>query len=158
MTQRNSFNFQLNGLAGLVFLLFFLFGLYLLIQGIYTILYYAAPVLIIGALIFDYQTVLNFGKWLLTSLRDNPILGIGAVLLTFFAFPFVSAFLFAKSLFKKKIRDISREQDIAANGQFIEYEEVEDVEIETLELPPLKKKTPAPKKTDTSEYDQLFED
>jgi hypothetical protein len=154
MAQRSGFNFKLDGLTGIVFFILFLVGVYMLIQGIYTLLYYASPFLLIGALLVDYKSVLNYGKWIVKQLQSNPILGIGIILINVLVFPFVCAFLFAKSLFKKKIRDITKDMEAEQEGQFIEYEEVK---TERLELPPMPKKEPQ-KRTDTDSYEQLFED
>ena len=154
MRQQSGFNFKLDGITAIIFLVLFLVGIYLLIQGIYNLLYYASPFLLIGALIFDYKSVLNYGKWIIKQLQSNPLLGIGIILINVLAFPFVCGFLFAKSLFKKKIRDITKDMETEKEGEFIEYEEVKN---ETLELPPLKKKAPQ-KKVDTGDYEQLFED
>ena len=156
MAQRNSFNFKLDGLTGIVFLILFLVGVYMLIQGIHTLLYYASPFLLIAALIFDYKSVLNYGKWILKMLQNNILFGIGIILLNMFAFPFVCAFLFAKSLFKKKIRDINKDMETETADQFIEYEEVK---TERLELPPLKEERQEPqKRSETEDYEQLFDD
>lgn len=145
----------MDGLTGIVFFILFLVGIYMLIQGIYTLLYYASPFLLIGALIFDHKSVINYGKWILKMLQNNILFGLGIILLNVFAFPFVCAFLFAKSLFKKKIRDINKEMEEEKPGDFIEFEEIK---TETLELPPMKKKEPQKRTNDTDSYEQLFED
>ncbi len=150
MTQRSSFNFKLDGVAGLIFLILFVVGIYLLIQGIYTLLYYASPVLLVLALVFDHKSVINYGKWIIKMLKNNILLGAGIIALNILAFPFVTAFLFAKALFKKKIRDARKEQGAGQATEFIEYEEIKS---ETLELPPIKKQ----KEESRGDYEQLFD-
>lgn len=152
MTQRNSFNFKLDGVAGLLFLILFVVGIYFLIQGIYTLLYYASPVLLILALVFDHKSVVNYGKWILRMLQNNVLLGAGIIVLNILAFPFVTAFLFAKALFKKKIRDAQQGAEAARATEFIDYEEVKS---ETLELPPIKKQKQ--KEENKGDYEQLFD-
>lgn len=155
MARQSGFNFKLDGLTAIVFFILFFVGLYLLIQGIYNLLYYAAPFLLVGALIVDHKSVLNYGKWILKQLQSNPLMGIGIILINVLVFPFVCAFLFAKALFKKKVRDITKDMEAERSGEFIEYEEVKN---ETLELPPLQQRKEPQKKADTDGYEQLFED
>jgi hypothetical protein len=74
------------------------------------------------------------------------------VLLTIFGFPVVSGFLFAKSFLDRKVKSIMKDQEKKVEGEYVEYEEVEDEEPEVLDLPPLEKAK------ERNEYDDLFSD
>ena len=87
-------------------------------------------------------------------LKTNTLVGVGASLLTFFGYPFVSGYLFAKALFKRQLKKF--EATHGAGGQrrpvseeeYTEYEEVEDEPH--LELPDLEKEELP------NEYDDIF--
>ena len=70
--------------------------------GIFKILSFAAPIMFIAALVINYKVVLSYGKLLVTLLQKNTIMGIIAVLLTFFAFPIVAALLLGLAVMNKK--------------------------------------------------------
>lgn len=141
-----------NVIVGVLFLVASLFVLFWLAKSIFTILAWLAPALLIAAVIIDYQTVLNYGKWLINQLRFNTINGILYTLLTVVGFPLVSLFLFGKSLLRKKMKALEKNYTQQKEGMYTEYEIV-DEEIHSLELPPLeKRKQPA-----KDDYEQLFD-
>ena len=142
-----------NSITSILFLVFAFVALYWLATGIFKILTVAAPFLLIATLIIDYTVVLNYGKWLWNLLRTNPLMGIGGILLTFFGFPIISGFLLGKALLYRKVNKIQKEFDTKQNGEFAEYEEVDEEPQIRMELPEIKK-TP-PRKDD--HYDQFFD-
>lgn len=134
-------------LAGFFVLLYFFF------KGLFTVLSYAAPVLLILTFIIDYKVVKNYFLFLLGLLKDNPLLGILAIVFAFFAYPFVAGYLFFKALagrtIRKKIEAIEKEKN-----RFDEFEEVTE-DDQFLELPQLQKTEPKPK-TNPNPYDDVF--
>lgn len=134
-----------------------LVALFMLARFVFKILAFAAPILFLAALIFDYRTVVNYGKWLLDLTRRQPILGIAAILFSILGFPIVSVFLFGKALLKKQVRNIQKEQTQQAPqlGEYIEFEEVKTVRKERIELPPIQTRQQEQRR---NEYERLFGD
>jgi hypothetical protein len=166
MSNRRTAYFKFDSFAGILLLVMFFVALFFVLSGIFWVLKYVAPVLLVAAFIIDKSVVIGYGKWLLETLKNNPIIGIGAILLTILGYTVVFPFLFAKALFKKKIKKVTKqfeEQAGASRGftrpkeEFVDYEEVssETHDEKPLELPRIEKQ-PRTQKRD-SEYDQFFE-
>jgi len=112
--------------------------LFFIAKGVFQILTWLAPALIIGALIVNYRTVLGYIQYIWGLLKNNPLMGVVMILLTVVGFPIVSGFLFAKAFFDRRVRQIMQEQE--PKVQNIEYEEVFDDE-DSLELPQIEKRS-----------------
>ncbi|MEM9822827.1 MAG: hypothetical protein AAF985_17230 [Bacteroidota bacterium] len=145
-----------NSLGSILTLVFIFVALYFIATSIFKILSWAAPFLLIGALIINHKVVLSYGKWILKLVQDNPAMGIGAILLTIFGFPIISGYLFGKALLYRKVDKMRQEYETRTEGEYIEYEEVDDVELKepTLKLPQMQKQ----KRERGNEYEQLFDD
>ena len=152
MRKEVKFNY-INAIVGVVFLVFALIGLFWLAKGVFTILAWLAPILLVATIIIDYRTLLGYGKWILNQLKTNTLVGVGMCLLTVVAFPVVSFFLFGKALLKRKIRSLETAYRDDVNERYTEYEIVDEDPELTLELPPLEKR----KESATDEYEQLFD-
>ncbi len=145
-----------NSLTGIIFLVLLFVALYFVAKGIFTILSWVAPVLLIITAILDYHTIIDYGKWLWKLLRNNTLMGIGAVVLTVIGFPVIAGFLFAKALFRKKVGQLEKNMREKRDGQFVDFEEVESTTYEPMELPPIEPQ-PEPRKSSKNDYDDLFE-
>ncbi|NND32604.1 MAG: hypothetical protein HKN76_08435 [Saprospiraceae bacterium] len=150
--KQGKFNF-INAIFGVVFLVFALIALFWLAKGIFTILAWLAPILLIATLIIDYQTILGYGKWILHQLKTNTLVGVAVSLLTVIGFPLVSFFLFGKALLKRKIKSLETAYRADVDDNFTEYEIVDEDPVERLELPPLQKR----KESAADEYERLFD-
>jgi hypothetical protein len=140
-------------LGPLLILAVFFTALFFLAKGLFWILSWVAPVLLIITLIIDHQVVVDFLKFVWKLLRENTLMGVLAVLLIFFGYPIVSGYLFFKALGKRSIKNVIDKAE-KENNTYAEYEEV--VEDDSfLELPPLKKPE-APKQPKSNEYDDMF--
>lgn len=153
MAQEQRRGFSTNNLwIGVITLVLGIVAIYFLFIGLYKLLYLLSPVLIVLALIIDHKVVTGYLKNIWNLLRTNTLVGVGASLLTFFGYPFVSGYLFAKALFKRQLKKF--EATHGAGGQrpvkeeYTEYEEVQDEP--TLELPDLAKEELP------NEYDDIF--
>lgn len=156
--QKNS-SFRLDGISGLIMLVFVILAIYFIMKGVFWALSAAFPFLLAGAVILDYKGVLSFGKWIISFTKKNPMLGIVAIVVMLLAHPFVAAFLFAKSFFKWRIRKAKKDYETEQSSNFLEYEEVSTEQPKVLELPTLKQEIPkkeAPKKD--ADYEQLFDE
>lgn len=155
MKQQKQFFFgvkpsPMGSIWALLTLALILVGIYYLIKGAYFVLGIIAPVLIILSLILDYQTVWHYIKNIINMLKQNPVMGILAVLLNIVAFPFVAGYLFAKVLMKRSLKKYVEEKQ---NPKYTEYEEV--VEEEDFLILPDVEKVGKKRKKD-NEYDDLF--
>ncbi len=153
MTNRKTMGFRLDGITGVLVLIGFLVALYFIVKYTLLALTVVAPLMLIATLIIDRSVVFNYVKWIGTTLKSNPLLGIGAILFTIFGYTLVFPFLFGKALLKKKFKDARQQYDNERQGELIDFEEIESKPSreKPLELPQLKKQPKG------SEYDQLFE-
>lgn len=154
--RQNMFQMRVNGIMGLIFMILFFVVLFFIARGIFQILAWAAPVLIIAALLINYRTVLGFLRLLWDTLRRRPLLGILGVLLTIVGFPVVSGFLLGKAILDRRINAFHKEIAKRRDGELIEYE---DVTEETPKKEVLELKTPPPPQTQPQKntYDEFFE-
>jgi len=139
MTIQTSFNLGNNkspfGFLGPLLILVLFFGtLFFLAKGLFWLLSYAAPVLLIATLIMDHNIIVDYLKWVWKLLMENTLMGVIVVLMTAFGFPFVAGYLFFKALARRSVKNIINEQQKRQNT-FDDYEEVEDTDF--LELPTL---------------------
>ena len=159
MTQRRNIDVNpFNSLTSILILVLIFVGLYFVAKTAFTLLSWVAPILLLGALIIDYNVVLNYGKWLFNLLKENFLMGIGAVMLTVFGFPVIAGFLFGKALLYRKVGQLKQEFETKTQGEFVEFEEIEEENVEEtpkLELPPLSKRKE--RVQNENEYEDLFD-
>jgi hypothetical protein len=148
------FNIRLNGIIGFAFMVLLFVGLFFIAKGVFTVLAWVAPVLIILALLINYRTVLNYLKFMLGLLQRNPVGGIIGILLSFFGFPILAGVLFGKSILDRKVKKLKDAYQAEKDGEFVEFEEIIKPERETkLDLPPMEKQAPVKK---DNQYEDLF--
>lgn len=144
-------------LTGAITMILGMVVLFYLAKGIFTILAWVAPVLLILTLVINHKVVLNYGKWIFNQFKaKNWPVALGATALTVFAFPFVSLFLFGKAIIMKKITEAfpgaaEAAQQSQKEDDFVEYEEIVE---DPLELPEISKE--AQEKIDKNDYENLF--
>ena len=150
----NGFSIKTNGIFGFIFLVLILVALFFIAKGIFKLLAIAAPILIIGALIINYRTVVNYFKFVLSLIQRSPLAGIVVILLSIIGFPVLSGVLFAKALFDRRIRKLHQAHEQQRQGEYVDFEEViPRADKSKLDLPPLEK--PEPRKAD-NRYEDLF--
>ena len=156
MANRSTASFKLDGFLGIILLVAFFVGIFFILQGVFFILKWVAPALLVAAFIIDRSVVINYVKWLGKMVRSNPIYGIGAILLSLLGYMVVCPYLFAKALFKKKIKEVTEEYEKSEKGEFVDYEEISSKpnKEEPLELPRLERME---RKQQNSDYDNMFE-
>ncbi len=151
------FSIRGNGILGFIFMVLVLVGMFFIAKGIFTLLAYASPVLLAGALIINYKTVLNYLKFILSLLQRNVLSGIVAIIFSVIGFPVLAGVLFGKALFDRKIRRLQQAHANEQASEYVDYEEVIKPERsqrnDGLELPPLEK--PQAEKKD-NRYEKLF--
>lgn len=165
MSNRSTATFKFDSILGIVMLVGFFVGLFLILKGIFTVLstVWVALGLLAVTLIIDRYVVINYVKWLWNLLRTRPLYGIAGILFTVIGYMVVIPFLFAKALFKKKIKNMTKQfQGFPGQEQqkseFVDYEEIssETKTEEPLELPKIEKKTRTEQHRG-SDYEQFFE-
>lgn len=149
--QRNNSGFpnSVNAIIGIVGMVLALFLMLYLARIIYRLMWFVSPIFIIGALIVDRKVVINFGKWLIGLYKQNTVYGIGASVLTAFAFPLVSLFLLGRAFFSKKVREMNEEQELKRKGEYVDFEELDSKPLELRELDKQEEKK-------DSDYENLF--
>jgi len=110
-------------LVGVVLVVALLFYVAKKILGL---LAWAAPFILLAALIINYKVVLGYAKWLISTVKTNPLFGIAAILLSIIGFPLVSIFLLLRALSSKGIG--------TATESFTKYEEVDDDFLDISEI------------------------
>lgn len=156
MTYRKEVNLKgnpLNSIVGIIIMILFLIGLWYLAKFIFKLLFYLSPVMLIAALIIDKTVVTGYLQWVYRLFKKNVGYGIGVTVLSIIGLPVVSTFLLGKALFKKKIKDIEKQQRNIREGELIDYEELDS---EPLKLPEIEPEKRQPRNKDTT-YEDLFE-
>jgi len=130
--------------------------LFFLAKGVFWILSWVAPVLLLATAIIDYKTITDYIQFLFKLLKDNPLLGLVGIVLTIVGFPVVSGFLFFKALARRAIK--KRMGPAKEKEEYADYEEVEDEVEDFLELPEVEKiQSQKGRQGDTNEYEDLFD-
>jgi hypothetical protein len=134
------FSIRLNGIIGFMITIGVLVLIFFILRGLFKLLYIAAPVLIILALIINYRTILNYFRFILGLLHRNPLSGIIAIVLSVVGFPILSGVLFGKAILDRKVKRLQQAHEANEQGEMVDYEEVIRPEREdTLKMPPLEK-------------------
>jgi hypothetical protein len=162
-----------NSILSIIFLVAIFIGLYYLATGIFKILTFLTPFMLIAALVIDYRVVLNYGKWLLNTLSTDLLKGLGMVLLMIFGYPIIAGYLLLKAVVSKKLQSVQADFEERSKPQYANYEEVDLEEMPYEDLSdekPLDLNKPKPvvkpeikievkpkPKEDKGDYDQFFE-
>jgi len=140
---------------------------YIIVKGIFTLLFWLSPILFIAGVAIDPKGAWNTGKSFFRYAKKNPLVPIAIVILSALWFPLVpgvlvaltGTFLLIKTLVKRKIKKVfNPEGRVQEKEVFIEYEDVTEEEEEEsyLELPEAHKEPEKSRRTG-NEYDNLFE-
>ena len=139
----------------IIIMVIFFVSLFFLAKGIFYLLSWLAPALLIGAAILDYTVIKDYVKYIARIFKNNWVMGLVGVLLTIVGFPIVSGFLFFRAYVRKKLKS----QNLPKENDFIDYEDLasdEDLKEEDFLILPQVESPPQAKKT-TDKYDNLFE-
>lgn len=94
-----------------------------ILRGLIALLAILTPVILIATAIINYRVIVGYGKWLVTTLKSNPVFGILSVAFTVVAFPLVAAYLLFKAI---NSRTSAPSESKQLTGEYIKYEEIED--------------------------------
>lgn len=130
---------SMNPLVLILGLIFGLFIIFWFIKNIvFKVLYLAAPVLFVGALLMNYRVVVGYFKWLFNSYKGNVWFGLAATGLTIVGYPFVSAYLAFRAYHLRGATNTGQSSG-PREGDYIKYEEVKEEDF--LDISKEKKKT-----------------
>lgn len=151
MTLFKSYNLgKTNPLMFLVVFVFALLALYWLAKGVFTILTWAFPIVVIATAVINYRVLLGYGRWVIDNFKRSPVIGIVIAVLTVMAYPFVGLFLLYRAISSKSKPEESTHGE-SVQGDYIKYEDVEQGE-DFLDLSDIEKSAPEIK----NRYDELF--
>ncbi len=136
-------------IMGLLGLIAFFFVLFWMLKGIYSILSFVAPVLLLITALINYRVITGYMGMLWSVFKSNWMLGILGAILTVIGFPFVSGFLFFKALVTRKIDSIQQEMIEKRQGEYVDYEDISDEPSEELILK-------EPEIKNENRYDDVF--
>ncbi len=151
------------GLGCLLGAIFIFFILFFALKGLYLILWWASPALVVLTLIVNWRVVPDTLTSWFKSLQTSPLSALVSAAFAVLAFPFFALWLFLKSLGYRQIQQMKRE---FSNTQpppedFVDFEEIESKpkaqksEPTSLVVPESPKKEKS-KKSDNP-YDTFFE-
>lgn len=139
----NQFYFRGSGLYGIIATILFLIALYYIAKGVFWVLTWVSPVLLIATLVIDHRVVLDYLKMLWNMIIRNPIMGILSAALSILGFPVVMLFLFGRAWFGYYLRKKQREQadffqqfreQQQQEEEFVSYEEIIDNRLDESEF------------------------
>ena len=162
-----------NGLGCLVMGVLGAVAGFLLLKGLYNLLLWAAPVLLILALVIRWQVFPATLKNWVNTLRTNPLMGVLQAAFAVLGFPFFALYMFLLAIGGNKIEQLRDQYQQPMNNrpaveeEFADFEEIEsrpkgeprsrepiEPPIIIIEEPPTPRPS-EPKKPDNP-YDQLF--
>ncbi len=150
------------GLGCFLFTILLIVGGYYLLQGLYYLLLWAAPALLVLAAIINWRVFPDTLKNWLSTMESSPVSGLISLALAILVFPFFSLYLFLKALGYRKLEQMRREFGdregyTRAEEEFADFEEIESTPKSTPkveeEIPP--PPPDAPKKPQNP-YDSFF--
>ena len=157
----------------LIFGILALVALWFVLKGLYALLYWAAPVLFVAALIVNWRAVAATGRDFWELLQRNPLGGLLLGALCVVAFPLLALYLLLRAVGYNKMQEFKQRfgQEPGAaqpEGEFADYEELESqpkrgsrADDEPVEIPLLPDPEPVPPKKEEPKkpgnpYDQMF--
>ncbi len=155
-SQQNNNSSPFNALASILVVVLFFILIYFIFRSIYAIFSFLAPVLLIVGLILDYKTFVGFGKWIVKMLKENTVIGVIALVLTVLFYPIAAGYLFIRALMNFRMRRAAKHSQEPKEGEYIDFEEVEENGADNLDLPPMWEQEE--RKEKRNDYDNLFDD
>ena len=121
-------------IVGFLFLFLFMVGLFYLAKGLFWLLSWLTPAMIIATLIIRYQVWVDYGKMLWRNIKESPVTGILLTIVSILAFPFLTAFLLIKAILYNKVDNIEEEMERRKHGEWAEFEELDSTLNERIEI------------------------
>lgn len=158
MPHRSSTSLALNTILGLVLMVLFFIALLFVVRGVFILLMWTAPLLLIAALVIRPSVVTGHFRWIIQQLRQNTLYGIVLLLATVFGYMLVFPYLFIKALLVRKVDRLQAEYERQTQGELVDYEELDSKLFDEADdlagtLPPADNQ----KRQGTNPYERLFD-
>ena len=124
-----------NSIIGLITGVIFVVIAFYALKGLFWLLAYISPVLLIATLIIDHNVVVDYLKMLWNLLKTTPFFGLLCCGLSVFALPVIIFYLFGKMMLKRQAKKFQERFEArytntsnfetTDNQGFTPYEEVE---------------------------------
>lgn len=135
--KNSNLSFKGSGLYSLIAGILLFIALFYIAKGVFWVLTWVSPVLLIATLVLDYKVVTDFLLMLWNMILRSPISGILFTAISFVAFPITILYLFGRAWIGYYLRKKTREnasffqqfQENAKqqeNEEFVPYEEIKD--------------------------------
>lgn len=125
MIYRKTSQFRINSLFGLLLLVAFFIALFFILRGVFILLIYTAPFLLVAAFFIDRSVIINHVKMLGNTLKTRPLAGAGLIALSLLGYMIVFPYLFLLAVLNRKIKDNHKRFEREQQGEFADFEEVE---------------------------------
>lgn len=115
-------------LVAILFLVGIFMGLFFVARGIFTLLTWLTPIMLLLTVILDYRVIIGYFKWLWRLLNEELLLGLGAVVLTVIGYPVVAGYLLLRAWLFSQNKDTRKRKSREKGrlGEYISYEEVDE--------------------------------
>lgn len=151
-------------LGCLLFAGIFLVGMFYLLQGLYKILVYIAPGLLILTLLINWKVVANAGQQFIQLFTRRPLMGLIVAALSVVLFPVLTLYWLLAALASKRVEQIQRNFGAMGGSPFGPFQAAgkqasqdDFVDFEEIESKPANKPTEGKDKKTDNPYQDLFE-
>lgn len=164
------------GFGCLLLGIFGIAAVYFVLKGLYWLLYWLSPVLLVVAAIINWRVFPQTAKNWIKTLETNPVSALIYLAFAVLLFPFFSLYILLKAVGLKQLERMGQFMNgqqgaTAEQGEYTEFEEIESTPKGEAPPPPpiapleiLKKETPpdsaqmSPPPKPQNPYDQMFEE
>ncbi|MFZ4428163.1 MAG: hypothetical protein ACOYOO_13475 [Saprospiraceae bacterium] len=109
----------------LMFLVFFVVGIFLFFGLMLRLLYFTGPVLLLVAVALDYKAVVGYLSALGRRIKHRPVEGFLVLGLNILLYPLVAVYLLGQILVRRRLSAYAREMRRGAEGELTDYEELD---------------------------------
>lgn len=113
--------------------------LYWVAKGAYALLSVAFPFIIVATAFINHRVILGYFSWIKGLLKSNLAFGIVAIFMSVLAHPIVGGYLLFKAWRSRNANRAEDPYEAERKGDYINYEEVEEID-DFLDLTDVKKK------------------
>jgi hypothetical protein len=137
MANNNQNNNPWSGIIGLLMILGFVVGLFMLARFVFRLLFFLSPVFFVAALVIDYRVFTNHINWIAGLFKRELALGLLVSFLSIVGFPVLALYLLGRALMNRESKKALSAYEKQRDGELIDYEVVDD-----FDHPAIKNKMP----------------
>lgn len=113
-------------IMGVIGIIAFFVIMYYMVTGIFTILSWVAPILLVLTAVINYRVITSYIGMVWSLLKSNALMGLVAVVLTVFAYPLVAGFLFFQAIVSNRVNSMKRNFEQAQIEEYADYEDISE--------------------------------